>query len=117
MFEDDQCYGGKKRKINSARGTGNAGDHAGVSLEVGIEASLTKKMILGQRIGRDKRVSSVHICTHLKEEHSERTASAKALRPSGELRRECQRCIREARKGRDQGRVCLCSDGCSRAQK
>lgn len=30
---------------------------AGVSFEVGIKASLTKKVILGQRIGRDKRVS------------------------------------------------------------
>ena len=34
---------------------------AGVSFEVGIKASLTKKVILGQRIGRDKRVSPAHI--------------------------------------------------------
>lgn len=66
-----------------------------------------------ERIGRDKEVS-----LHTSEGRaSERTASAEALRPSGELRRECQRCIREARKGCDQGWVCSCSDGHSGAQK
>lgn len=72
-----------------------------MSFEVGIKASLAKKVILGQRIGRDR------VSLHTSEGRASRENS-QCRGPEAKWRAEerVQRCIREARKGCDQGYRC-----------